>query len=206
MADVILVSKVNSLDNIQQAQDHVNHMKEKHITKPTAPFIFGRSMVTAEGPKTAPMSKSEAEALVRGKRVLVVDDGPTLTHGGMAFGAGYVLAKDLGAAEIVDPQPYAKGSLVGVFEKFPHLKHVLPAMGYGDQQVKDLEATIQAVDCDTVVIGTPSDITHLMDFGKPSVVARYELEVVPEHEAEFHAALDKLYDRYNEHHHQPTAA
>jgi len=80
----------------------------------------------------------------------------------MAYGAGYVMAQKLGAAEIVDPRPYAKGSLVKVFERFSHLKNVLPAMGYGDEQVKDLEATIKAIPCDTIIIGTPADFTHGM--------------------------------------------
>lgn len=116
------------------------------------------------------------------------------------------MANDLGAAEIVDPRPFAKGSLVDVFKKFSHLKNVLPAMGYSDEQVKDLQDTIQATDCDTVVIGTPSDISHLVDFKKPSVVVRYELEMVPEHEKDFHAALDTFFDRFGENHHHPKAA
>jgi predicted GTPase len=123
----------------------------------------------------------------------------------MSFGAGYVLAKDLGAAEIVDPRWFAKGSLVRVFEKFPHLKNVLPAMGYDEEQVRDLEATIQATDCDTVIIGTPSDITHLMDFQKPSVVARYELDIDPAHKDQFHATLDSFFDRFGEHHKSKAA-
>lgn len=175
---------------------------------PRPPVFFTKSVVTPEAkdPVTGiNLTKEEATDLVKNKRVLVVDDGPTLTHGGMAFGAGYALAKDLGAAEIVDPRPYAKGSLVGVFEKFSHLKNVLPAMGYDDEQVRDLEATIQAVDCDTVIIGTPSDITHLMEFHKPSVIARYELEVVPEHEEDFKHTLDSFFDRYGAHHHQHAA-
>ena len=139
--------------------------------------------------------------MVKGKRVLVVDDGPTLTHGGMAYGAGFVLAQQLGAAEIVDPRPYAKGSLVGVFEKFPHLVNVLPAMGYGAQQIKDLEATIQATPCDTVIIGTPSDISHLMDLsGRPAVMTSYELEVVDEHKRAFDDLLDSVFSRFTLHH------
>lgn len=106
------------------------------------------------------MTELQAVALIKGKKVLVIDDGPTLTHGGMPYGAGYVMAKKLGAAEIVDPRPYAVGSLQDVFAKFQHLHNVLPAMGYGEAQVKDLEATIKATPCDTIVIGTPSDLTH----------------------------------------------
>ena len=141
------------------------------------------------------MTEQEAAGLVQGKKVLVIDDGPTLTHGGMAYGAGWVMAKKLGAAEIVDPRPYAKGSLVGVFEKFPHLTNVLPAMGYGPEQTKDLKDTIQATPCDTIVIGTPSDFTHVMDLHVPYVMARYELEVVQEHEHQFHAMLDSFYEK-----------
>ena len=106
------------------------------------------------------MTEQQAVALIKNKKVLVIDDGPTLTHGGMPYGAGYVMAKKLGAAEIVDPRPYAQGSLKGVFERFQHLHNVLPAMGYGEAQVKDLEATINATPCDAIVIGTPSDFTH----------------------------------------------
>jgi len=141
------------------------------------------------------MTEEQATALVKGKKVLVIDDGPTLTHGGMPYGAGFVMAQQLGAAEIVDPRPYAKGSLVGVFEKFTHLKNVLPAMGYGVVQVKDLEATIKATPCDTIVIGTPSDLTHVMDLNIPAVVARYELEVLPKHAKQFHEMLDSFYEK-----------
>jgi predicted GTPase len=129
--------------------------------------------------------------------VLVVDDGPTLTHGGMPYGVGYVLAKNLEAGQIVDPRPFAKGSLVGTYDKFTHLKSVLPAMGYGDDQVRDLEATIQATECDKVILGTPSDISHVMDIDKPVVVARYNLAVVPEHCKAFDKALDSFYDRFH---------
>ena len=206
IADTVLICKTNSLENMQQAHDHADHLKM--ITKPNTPILFGRSVITAEGKDKAgaPLSKEAAEAMVKDKRVLVVDDGPTLTHGGLAFGAGYVLAQNLGAKEIVDPRPFAKGSLVGVFEKFPHLVNVLPAMGYGDEQVADLEATIKATDCDTVIIGTPSDITHLMDFSKPSVRARYELDIDPAHRDAFHSKFDSFFDRFGEHHHHPKAA
>ena len=124
------------------------------------------------------MTEEQATALDKGKKVLVIDDGPTLTHGGMAYGVGFVMAKHLEAAEIVDPRPYVKGSLVGVFEKFIEIKNMLPAMGYGDKQVKDMQATIKATPCDTLVIGT--------------VVARYELEVLPKHSKQFHDMLDSF--------------
>lgn len=143
------------------------------------------------------MAQDEAAAFVKDKKVLVIDDGPTLTHGGMAYGAGYVMAEKLGAQEIVDPRPYAKGSLVDVFEKFTHLTNVLPAMGYGASQIKDLEATIRATPCDTIVIGTPSNFTDVMDLQhKPYVMARYELEMAtPDHARQFHERLDSFYKK-----------
>ena len=115
----------------------------------------------------------------------------------MAYGAGYVMAQKLGAAEIVDPRPYAKGSLKKVFEKFTHLTNVLPAMGYGDEQIKDLEATIRATPCDAIVIGTPSDFTHVLNLRNvPYVMARYELEIVTEKDKQtFHHMLDSFYDK-----------
>ncbi len=112
---------------------------------------------------------------VQGKRVLVIEDGPTLTHGGMNYGAGYVAALAAGAESIVDPRPYATGSIHETFSKYDHLKDVLPAMGYGDKQVEELEATINAVPCDVVVTGTPIDITRIIEVNKPMVRARYDL-------------------------------
>lgn len=201
MADAIMVSKVNSLKDLEPARLHAEHLKS--ITKPDTPFFFGQSIVKPEGkdPVTGqPVSLEMAQKMVHGKRVLVVDDGPTLTHGGMAFGAGYVLAQQLGASEIVDPRPYAKGSLVAVFEKFQHLVNVLPAMGYDAQQIKDLEGTIQATPCDAVIIGTPSDITHLIDFsGRPAIMTSYELELIPEHQQAFDELLDSVFTRFTMH-------
>lgn len=187
MADAILISKVTDLPDMSLARDHADRLKS--ITKPTAPIFFVSSVIT---PEVTGKTQEEAAAMVKGKRVVVVDDGPTLTHGGIPFGAGYVMAKNLGAAEIVDPRPYAQGSLKKVFEKFPHLSNVIPAMGYGEEQKKDLEATIQAVDCETVVVGTPSDLKHVMDLGKPSVVARYNLAIASEHQKAFEAVLDSV--------------
>ena len=194
MADVVLVCKVNSPSDKEKAQKQADKLKD--ITKPNAPIFLAGSVVTAEGQELTP---NEASSLVKGKRVLVVDDGPTLTHGGMSYGAGYVLAKDLDASEIVDPRPFAQGSLKKVFEKFPHLKNVLPAMGYGKEQVKDLEATINAVDCDCIIFGTPSDIARRMDLKQPSVVARYELEIDPDDVDAFHETLDTIISRVESH-------
>lgn len=201
MADMVLISKVNELDSLEKAKEHADHLK--YYIKPNTPIFFGKSVVTPEAkdPVTGELlSIEEANRLVKGKRVLVIDDGPTLTHGGMPYGAGFVCAQQMGAAEIVDPRPYAKGSLVDIFHKFPHLEKVLPAMGYDEAQVNDLEATIKATPCDAIVIGTPSDITHLFDVEKPFVMANYELEMVPEHEENFKVVLDTIYDQFTHHH------
>jgi predicted GTPase len=122
----------------------------------------------------SPITLSDPAA-VRGKRVLVIEDGPTLTHGEMTYGAGFVAAKAAGAGEMVDPRPFAAGSIADTFRKYPHIEHVLPAMGYGDDQIRDLEATVRATPCDLVVIGTPVDLRRLIDFDRPAVRVTYEL-------------------------------
>ena len=116
--------------------------------------------------------------IIKGKRVLVVEDGPTLTHGNMAYGAGTIAARRLGARELVDPRPYAVSSIKNIFKKFTHLGNLLPAMGYGKEQIKELEETINATPCDVVVIGTPVDLRKLLHLNKPAVRARYELQEV----------------------------
>ena len=115
---------------------------------------------------------------IRGKRVLVIEDGPTLTHGGMKYGAGIVAAKKYGAAEIIDPRPFAVGSIKKTFEKYSHLFDVLPAMGYGDKQTRELAKTIEAIDCDLVVSATPIDITRVIKVGKPILRVGYELQEI----------------------------
>jgi predicted GTPase len=115
---------------------------------------------------------------IRGKRVLVVEDGPTLTHGEMAYGAGWVAARRFGAAEIVDPRPYAVGSIQTTYEHYPTTGDVLPAMGYGDEQMAELEETINNAEVDMVIIGTPIDLGRLLDINKPSQRVRYELQVI----------------------------
>ena len=117
-------------------------------------------------------------AAIQGKRVLVIEDGPTLTHGEMAYGAGWVAARRFGAAEIVDPRPYAVGSIKATYEKYPKTGAILPAMGYGESQMHDLEATIRNVDADYVVIGTPIDLTRIITIDKPSTRVRYELQEI----------------------------
>jgi predicted GTPase len=131
--------------------------------------------VVIEG--ASPIYVDDPEA-IRGKRVLVVEDGPTLTHGGMKIGAGWVAARRFGAAEIVDPRPFAVGEITATYKKYPETGCILPAMGYGDQQVRDLETTINSSDVDLVVIGTPIDLTRVMKIEKPSQRVRYELEEI----------------------------
>lgn len=122
-----------------------------------------------------PLSGDES-GLIAGKRVLVIEDGPTLTHGGMAFGAGYLMAERQHARAIVDPRPSAVGSLNATFQQYPHIGPVLPAMGYGPQQIRDLEETIGRVDCDLVVIATPVDLRRLIRIAQPTVRVRYDVE------------------------------
>ena len=118
----------------------------------------------------------EAGPELSGRRVLVVEDGPSLTHGGLRTGAGEVAAREAGAAEIVDPRPFAVGSIAEVYARYPHIGPVLPAMGYSDEQLAELEQTIDAADCDVVVTGTPIDLSHVLHTRHPIRHASYELE------------------------------
>ena len=120
----------------------------------------------------------ENPELLTGKRALVVEDGPTLTHGEMTFGAGIVAAQRYGAAALVDPRPFLKGSLVTTFAKYKGIGTLLPAMGYGEEQMRDLEATINAAECDVVVIGTPIDLRRIIRIDKPSVRVFYDLQEI----------------------------
>jgi predicted GTPase len=152
----------------------------KVATAPPGTVAAVRKNVSAVNPAAivveadSPISVSDPGEL-RGKRVLVIEDGPTLTHGEMTYGPGFVAAQEGGAAEIVDPRAYAAGSIAETFRKYPHVERVLPAMGYGDDQIRDLEATVRATPCDLVVIGTPVDLRRLMQFDKPVVRVTYEL-------------------------------
>jgi predicted GTPase len=163
LADVVLMSKIGSADreSIQKVRESV------HRLNPTARLIEADSVVTVQ----------DAEK-IRGKRVLVVEDGPTLTHGEMTYGAGFVAASGNGAAAIVDPRPYAVGSIKRTFAKYSHVKQVLPAMGYGDEQVRELEETINAVPCDLVLVGTPFDLGRVIKSDKPLLRVTYELDQV----------------------------
>jgi predicted GTPase len=163
MADVVVINKVDSAEahNVEQVLANVEEMN------PMAKVIFASSPpILDEGPD------------LLGRYVLVVDDGPTLTHGEMPFGAGLVAARKAGAAKIVDPRPFAVGTIKATLEKWPHLTNVLPAMGYDDEQLADLETTLNAADCDIVVTGTPIDLGRLITSKHPIRHVRYELEEV----------------------------
>ena len=163
MADVIVINKVGtaSLEQVQTAR------AVAHELNPDALVIEAASPLFVEG-----------DDEIRGKKVLVIEDGPTLTHGEMAYGAGWVAALRYGAAEIIDPRPWAVGSIARTFEKYPNTGPVLPAMGYGAEQTAELQQTIAATPADLVVIGTPIDLRRLIEFDKPSVRVRYELQEI----------------------------
>lgn len=160
LADVVVINKVESAarENVDMVRHNV------HSVNPDAIIIEAASPVTVDD-----------QSLIRGKRVLVVEDGPTLTHGEMSYGAGVIAAKKFGAKELVDPRPWAVGTISETFKKYPKTGTLLPAMGYGDKQVKDLETTINKVECDSVVIGTPIDLRRVVKIKKPSVRVRYDL-------------------------------
>jgi len=160
MADVVVINKVDSATpgDLEIVRKNIKSVR------PEATVVEAASEIHVEN-----------ESLIRGKRVVAVEDGPTVTHGGMKEGVGAIAARRFGAKELVDPRPYAVGSIKSTFEKFPHLGKVLPAMGYGEKQVRDLQETIQAVDCDSLVLGTPIDIRRIMDVPKAAVRVRYEI-------------------------------
>jgi predicted GTPase len=159
-ADIVIINKVNTA----QKEDIETVRTNIKTINPTAQIINGVSAVSVEDKK-----------MITGKRVLVIEDGPTVTHGGMQYGAGTVAAKEYGAKTLVDPRPFAVGSIIDTFEKYSHLKNVLPAMGYGKKQIKELEQTINNTDCDVVVSGTPIDLTRILKTKKPLVRIRYSV-------------------------------
>lgn len=169
MADVVVINKVTTADpdKVDEVHDNVK------MVNPNATVIEAASPVTIEN-----------EDAIKGKTVLVVEDGPTLTHGGMTYGAGAVAAKQYGAAKIVDPVPYGIGTIKETFEKYPHIKNFLPAMGYSDQQIHDLKRTIDMTPCDIVVAGTPIDLNRVLSVNKPIVRVFYKLEELTEPDLE----------------------
>jgi predicted GTPase len=165
MADVVVINKVDtaSAESVLAVRANLERLN------PGATVIEAASPIFVDDPQA-----------IRGKRVLVVEDGPTLTHGEMAYGAGWVAARRFGAAEIVDPRPYAVGTIAATYAKYPTTGQVLPAMGYSDGQVRELEQTINNAQADLVLIGTPIELSKLMDLNKPAQRIRYELQEIGE--------------------------
>jgi predicted GTPase len=161
MADVVIINKVDtaSPEGVETVRKNIK------TVNPDTLIIEAASPITLDNPD-----------LIKGKRVLVVEDGPTLTHGNMAYGAGVIAARKSGASEIVDPRPYAVGSIVETFNKYTHLGTLLPAVGYGKDQIRELEKTINKTPCDAVVIGTPIDLRRVLNINKPAVRAKYDLK------------------------------
>ena len=163
MADVFVINKVDTAD----PENVIKVRQNLRMLNPKAVVIEAASPLFVDDP-----------AAIQGKRVLVIEDGPTLTHGEMAYGAGYVAARRFGAAEIVDPRPFAVGSIKTTYEKYPKTGPILPAMGYGEAQTRDLEATINKSNVDLVIIGTPIDLNRVMKINKPAQRVRYELQEI----------------------------
>jgi predicted GTPase len=162
MADIVVINKIDSAEPaaLEAVQASI------HELNPSAAVISARSDLTLVGPA------------IEGKRVVVVEDGPTLTHGGMPYGAGVVAARRFGAAELIDPRPAAVGSIRDVLDRYPALEPLVPAMGYGTAQIAELEATLNAIDADLVLSATPIDLTRLVALNKPITRVRYELAPV----------------------------
>ncbi|MCD6414378.1 MAG: GTPase [Candidatus Diapherotrites archaeon] len=171
MADVVVVNKEDSAK--QEDIDAV--IRNVKRVNPNAKIVHANSVIKVNGD-------------IKGKKVLVVEDGPTVTHGGMSYGAGFVAAKENGC-DVIDPRPYAADEIQKTFEEFPHLKNVLPAMGYSEKQLKELEETVNAAECDLVVSGTPIDLGRILKVNKPIVRVTYELEPKDD-------SLDKIVDEF----------
>ncbi|MGM0650345.1 MAG: cyclic 2,3-diphosphoglycerate synthase [Bacteroidota bacterium] len=165
MADTVVINKMDSAspEGIQTVRDNIK------LVNPDATVIDGASPIKVDDP-----------SVIKGKRVLVVEDGPTLTHGEMKIGAGVVAAQKFGCKEIIDPRPYAVGKLADTFKTYPNVGTLLPAMGYSPEQLKDLETTINNTDCDSVVIGTPIDLNRIINIKKPNTRVYYDLQEIGE--------------------------
>ena len=163
IADVVVINKIDSSDfeNIQTVRKNIA------LVNPRAVVVDAASTISVEDP-----------SVIRGKRVLAIEDGPTLTHGDMKIGAGIVAAKRFGAVEIVDPRPYVVGKLAETFRIYPNIGNLLPAMGYGDEQMRDLSATIDRTDCDSVIIATPIDLGRVISINKPNTRVEYSLQEI----------------------------
>lgn len=180
ISDVIVINKIDSADiaNIQKVRDNLAKIN------PNAIIIDGASPLTVDKPE-----------LIRGKKVLVVEDGPTLTHGEMKIGAGTVAANKYGAAELVDPRPFAVGKLAETFRIYPNIGTLLPAMGYGEEQTRDLERTIANTPCDAVVIATPIDLKRIVKIDKPTVKVGYDLQEIGK--PDLNEVLDEFVRKHN---------
>lgn len=163
MANVVVINKIDTADN-----DDIREVRESvYNVNPQAVIVEAASPIFVENYQT-----------IQGKRVLAVEDGPTLTHGEMTYGAAVVAAEKFGAAELVDPRPFTVDTITETFKKYPEIGVLLPAMGYGEDQIKDLEDTINKTDCDLVIIGTPIDLRKLIKINKPAVRVTYDLQVI----------------------------
>jgi predicted GTPase len=160
LADVIVINKIDTADlcGVEEVRENIADWN------PDALVVDAASPLTVDDP-----------SLIRGKKVLCIEDGPTLTHGGMTYGAGVMAALKFGAAELVDPRPWATGKLARTFQRYPEVGTLLPAMGYGEEQIKDLEKTVAKVECDAVVVGTPIDLGRIIKIPQPSVRVSYDL-------------------------------
>jgi predicted GTPase len=163
MADFVIINKVDTADRAKVKQVKAN----VKLVNPNALVLDAASPLTVDGPE-----------LVKNKRVLVIEDGPTVTHGNMPFGAATIAAEKYGAKEIVDPRPHAVGSIKETYEQYPHLGKVLPAVGYSEKQIADLKATTDATPCDVIIVGTPIDLGRIIRLNKPVIRVRYELQVL----------------------------
>ena len=163
MADVVVINKMDtaSPEGIQTVRENIAKVNDKAIV------VDAASPILVDKPE-----------IIKGKRVLIVEDGPTLTHGEMKIGAGTVAARKFGASEEIDARPYLVGKLKETYDTYPNIGSILPAMGYSDQQLKDLEATINACDCDSVIIGTPIDLNRIIKINKPNTRVYYDLEEI----------------------------
>jgi predicted GTPase len=165
LANVIVMNKIDTA-----APDQVEVARQLTLAlNPDVIFVDAASPIFVEDSQ-----------LIRGKRALVIEDGPTLTHGEMKFGAGWVAARRFGASEIIDPKPYAVGTIAETYRKYPETGPILPAMGYSDQQIRDLEETINATPADVVLVATPIDLRRLVNIVKPALRVRYELQEIGE--------------------------
>jgi len=180
LADVVVINKMDSAspEGIQIVRENIDKVA------PHAVVIDGASPIRVDDP-----------SVIKGKKVLVIEDGPTLTHGGMKIGAGTVAAKKYGAAELVDPRPFTVGKLSETFKIYPNIGTLLPAMGYSEQQLKDLEETIKKTECDSVVIGTPIDLSRIINIDKPKTRVYYDLQEIGD--PNFEQVIQTFVEKYN---------